>query len=72
MNAADSRATVSVQQSGDELLFVVVESIDVSEIGCDEHSFVYTFYEDFHIHNDERLKHAELYKNYTEDYGYLK
>uniref|UniRef100_A0A915HRV3 Uncharacterized protein n=1 Tax=Romanomermis culicivorax TaxID=13658 RepID=A0A915HRV3_ROMCU len=27
---------------------------------------------DFHTYNDERLEHAELYKSYTEDYGYLK
>uniref|UniRef100_A0A915K772 Uncharacterized protein n=1 Tax=Romanomermis culicivorax TaxID=13658 RepID=A0A915K772_ROMCU len=36
------------------------------------HSFVYVFYEDFHTYNDGRLKHAKLYKNYTEDYGYSK
>uniref|UniRef100_A0A915JCA7 Uncharacterized protein n=1 Tax=Romanomermis culicivorax TaxID=13658 RepID=A0A915JCA7_ROMCU len=24
-------------------------------------------YEDFHTYNDERLKHAELYKSYPED-----
>uniref|UniRef100_A0A915K7Y4 Uncharacterized protein n=1 Tax=Romanomermis culicivorax TaxID=13658 RepID=A0A915K7Y4_ROMCU len=27
---------------------------------------------DFYTYNDERSKHGELYKNYTEDYGYLK
>uniref|UniRef100_A0A915KBA1 Uncharacterized protein n=1 Tax=Romanomermis culicivorax TaxID=13658 RepID=A0A915KBA1_ROMCU len=27
---------------------------------------------DFPTYNDERLKHVELYKNYTGDYGYLK
>uniref|UniRef100_A0A915I7I4 Uncharacterized protein n=1 Tax=Romanomermis culicivorax TaxID=13658 RepID=A0A915I7I4_ROMCU len=26
----------------------------------------------FHTYNDVGLKHVELYKNYTEDYGYLK
>uniref|UniRef100_A0A915KGB4 Uncharacterized protein n=1 Tax=Romanomermis culicivorax TaxID=13658 RepID=A0A915KGB4_ROMCU len=36
------------------------------------HSFVYIFCEDFHTYNDERLRHAELHKNYMEDYGYLK
>uniref|UniRef100_A0A915HMD0 Uncharacterized protein n=1 Tax=Romanomermis culicivorax TaxID=13658 RepID=A0A915HMD0_ROMCU len=25
----------------------------------------------FHAYNDERVKHAELYKNYMEDYNYL-
>uniref|UniRef100_A0A915J159 Uncharacterized protein n=1 Tax=Romanomermis culicivorax TaxID=13658 RepID=A0A915J159_ROMCU len=34
------------------------------------HSFV--CHEDCHTYNDERLKHAELYTNYTEEYGYLK
>uniref|UniRef100_A0A915LD37 Uncharacterized protein n=1 Tax=Romanomermis culicivorax TaxID=13658 RepID=A0A915LD37_ROMCU len=26
----------------------------------------------FHTFNDERLKHVEMFKNYTADYGYLK
>uniref|UniRef100_A0A915HE36 Uncharacterized protein n=1 Tax=Romanomermis culicivorax TaxID=13658 RepID=A0A915HE36_ROMCU len=30
--------------------------------------FCSCFYEDFHTFNDKRLKQAELYKNYTEDY----
>uniref|UniRef100_A0A915IS40 Uncharacterized protein n=1 Tax=Romanomermis culicivorax TaxID=13658 RepID=A0A915IS40_ROMCU len=34
--------------------------------------FCLWFYEDFHTYSDERLRHAELYKNYTEDCGYLK
>uniref|UniRef100_A0A915HUY4 Uncharacterized protein n=1 Tax=Romanomermis culicivorax TaxID=13658 RepID=A0A915HUY4_ROMCU len=28
--------------------------------------------QNFHTYNDERPKHAELYKNYIEDYGYSK
>uniref|UniRef100_A0A915HL27 Uncharacterized protein n=1 Tax=Romanomermis culicivorax TaxID=13658 RepID=A0A915HL27_ROMCU len=27
---------------------------------------------EFYTYNDERLKHAKIYKNYTGDYGYLK
>uniref|UniRef100_A0A915IDQ7 Uncharacterized protein n=1 Tax=Romanomermis culicivorax TaxID=13658 RepID=A0A915IDQ7_ROMCU len=34
--------------------------------------FCLYFYGDFPTYNDERLKHGELYKNYTEDYGYSK
>uniref|UniRef100_A0A915KL60 PIR Superfamily Protein n=1 Tax=Romanomermis culicivorax TaxID=13658 RepID=A0A915KL60_ROMCU len=26
----------------------------------------------FHTYNDERLRHAEMFKNYTGDYSYLK
>uniref|UniRef100_A0A915JNC8 Neurotransmitter-gated ion-channel ligand-binding domain-containing protein n=1 Tax=Romanomermis culicivorax TaxID=13658 RepID=A0A915JNC8_ROMCU len=26
----------------------------------------------FHIYKDERLKHADMFRNYTGDYGYLK
>uniref|UniRef100_A0A915J351 Uncharacterized protein n=1 Tax=Romanomermis culicivorax TaxID=13658 RepID=A0A915J351_ROMCU len=43
-----------------------------SQLSDSHHSFVWIFNEDFHPYNDERLKHAELYKYYTEYYGYLK
>uniref|UniRef100_A0A915KIG1 Uncharacterized protein n=1 Tax=Romanomermis culicivorax TaxID=13658 RepID=A0A915KIG1_ROMCU len=29
-------------------------------------------FENFYTYNDETLKHDELYKHYTEEYGYLK
>uniref|UniRef100_A0A915KER5 Calsequestrin n=1 Tax=Romanomermis culicivorax TaxID=13658 RepID=A0A915KER5_ROMCU len=28
-------------------------------------------FQNFYTYKDERLKHAEMFKNYTEDYGYL-
>uniref|UniRef100_A0A915IFS1 Uncharacterized protein n=1 Tax=Romanomermis culicivorax TaxID=13658 RepID=A0A915IFS1_ROMCU len=36
------------------------------------HSFVYIFYKDFHTYNDKSPKHAELYKDHTGNYDYLK
>uniref|UniRef100_A0A915K618 Pre-mRNA-splicing factor 38 n=1 Tax=Romanomermis culicivorax TaxID=13658 RepID=A0A915K618_ROMCU len=34
--------------------------------------FVHIFYEDFYTYNDGKPRRAKLYKNYTDDYGYLK
>uniref|UniRef100_A0A915KVS0 Uncharacterized protein n=1 Tax=Romanomermis culicivorax TaxID=13658 RepID=A0A915KVS0_ROMCU len=34
--------------------------------------FCLSFYKDFHTYNDKSLKHAELYKDHTGNYDYLK
>uniref|UniRef100_A0A915K9P2 Uncharacterized protein n=1 Tax=Romanomermis culicivorax TaxID=13658 RepID=A0A915K9P2_ROMCU len=53
------------------ITFCIWRMIKISS-AWENHSFFYNFYENFPTYNDERLKHAELYENYAECYGYLK
>uniref|UniRef100_A0A915JM17 Uncharacterized protein n=1 Tax=Romanomermis culicivorax TaxID=13658 RepID=A0A915JM17_ROMCU len=46
------------------LVFANLSLISVYSQACDSQIFP--------TYNDKRHKHAQLYKNYTEDYGHLK
>uniref|UniRef100_A0A915L8R7 Uncharacterized protein n=1 Tax=Romanomermis culicivorax TaxID=13658 RepID=A0A915L8R7_ROMCU len=62
-------AAVGVSTSAALLEKINLEMVEKSD---QQGILLLIFYEEFHTYNDERLEHAELYKNYTEDYGYLK